>query len=230
MEIKKAPHVDLEKQSLTSLLLGLVVGISVLFVALEWRTPSGNNLIQAATNAFDREDTMLIEDQPEEQKPEDPAPQQEQQEAQLPDVFNVVDDNKEVAKINFENFENAKDVPPPPQLPSAPPQEEVDEIFEFVEEPTEFPGGQGELNKYLSKSIRYPELAIDNGIQGRVVVTFVIERNGKPSNVKVLRGVDPSLDKEAIRVVENMPAWKPGMQQGKPVRQRFNLPVVFRLQ
>lgn len=230
MEIKKAPHVDLERQKLTSLLLGLVVGISVLFVALEWRTPSGNNLIQAATNAFDREDTMLIEDQPEEQKPDEPAPQPEQQVAQLPEEFNVVKDDQQVAKVDFQNFSKADEVPPPPQLPTAPPKEEVDEIFEFVEEPTEFPGGQAELNKYLSKSIRYPEIAIDNGIQGRVVVTFVIERNGKPSNVKVLRGVDPSLDKEAIRVVESMPAWKPGMQQGKPVRQRFNLPVVFRLQ
>lgn len=230
MEIKKAPHVDLEKQTLTSLLLGLIVGLSVLFVALEWRTASGNNLIQAATSVFDGEDTILIEDQPEEQKPDEPAPQPEQVPQQIPTEFNVVDDNQQVAKIEFTNFEKAQDVPPPPQMPAAPPQEEVEEIFEFVEEPTEFPGGQAELQKYLGKSIRYPEIAIDNGIQGRVVVTFVIEKNGKPSNVKVVRSVDPSLDKEAIRVVEAMPAWKPGKQQGKAVRQRFNLPVVFRLQ
>ena len=91
-------------------------------------------------------------------------------------------------------------------------------------------GGPAELNKYLSKNIQYPEIAADNGIQGRVIVGFVIEKDGKPSQVKVLRGVDPALDKEAVRVVQSMPAWKPGKQRGKPVRQRFTLPVQFRLQ
>ena len=104
-----------------------------------------------------------------------------------------------------------------------------DQIFEFLEEMPEFPGGETEMMKFLSKNVVYPTIASENGIQGRVMVGFVVERDGSVSDVKVLRGVDPSLDKEAIRVVKSMPKWKPGMQTGKPVRCRFTIPVNFRL-
>ena len=94
----------------------------------------------------------------------------------------------------------------------------------------EFPGGQAAMMKWLSKNINYPPIAAENNIQGRVMVSFVVEPNGSISNVKIVRGVDPNLDKEAMRVVGKMPKWKPGMQTGKPVRARFTLPVQFRLQ
>ena len=116
----------------------------------------------------------------------------------------------------------------PPAPPPAP--EETDKIFVVVEEPTEFPGGNDALNKYLSKSIRYPEIAQENGIQGRVIVQFVVEKDGSTAHIEVARGVDPALDKEAVRVVKEMPKWKPGKQRGKPVRTKYTLPVVFRLQ
>ncbi len=117
-------------------------------------------------------------------------------------------------------------------LPELPVEKNNDEhkVFTVVEEPCQFPGGMGALMKFLSKNINYPEIAQDNGIQGRVIVSFIVEKDGLPSNVKVVRGIDPALDKEAVRVVKKMPAWKPGKQQGKSVRQRFTLPVVFRLQ
>jgi protein TonB len=94
----------------------------------------------------------------------------------------------------------------------------------------EFPGGQSALMKYLSENIRYPVIAQENGIEGRVICSFVVERDGSITDVQVVRGVDPSLDREAVRVIQSMPKWKPGKQRGKPVRVRFTLPIVFRLQ
>ena len=109
--------------------------------------------------------------------------------------------------------------------------EDVDQtVFEIVEENPEFPGGPEALQRFLTKNIVYPESAVDNGIQGRVMVNFVVERDGSVSGVDILKGVDPALDKEALRVVKLMPKWKPGKQQGKAVRTRFRVPVVFRLQ
>jgi protein TonB len=99
-----------------------------------------------------------------------------------------------------------------------------------VEEMPEFPGGQSALMKYLSENIRYPVIAQENGIEGRVICSFVVERDGSITDVQVVRGVDPSLDREAVRVIQSMPKWKPGKQRGKPVRVRFTLPIVFRLQ
>ncbi|MDI9605256.1 MAG: TonB family protein [Bacteroidota bacterium] len=106
---------------------------------------------------------------------------------------------------------------------------EVEKPFEVVEQNPEFPGGIAELHKYLSDNIRYPVIAQENGIEGRVIVRFVVSKTGEISDVEVLRGVDPSLDKEAVRVVESMPKWIPGRQRGRAVPVYFTLPVLFRL-
>jgi len=111
-----------------------------------------------------------------------------------------------------------------------PPKEEETKVFDVVEEMPSFPGGQAELMKYLSNNIKYPVVAEENGVQGRVILTFVVERNGSISDIKVVKAVDPSLDKEAIRVVKSMPHWIPGKQNGSSVRVKFTLPVIFRLQ
>ena len=100
-------------------------------------------------------------------------------------------------------------------------------IFDVVEQSPEYPGGPEALMRYLSDNIRYPVIAQENGIQGRVIVRFVVNKNGEISDVKVLRGVDPSLDKEAERVVKSMPKWIPGKQNGKAVNVYFTLPVNF---
>jgi protein TonB len=111
-------------------------------------------------------------------------------------------------------------------------EEEVEEqqIFQVVEEQPEFPGGMGECMKWLAKNMKYPQIAQENGVQGRVIVQFVVNRDGSIVDAVVARGVDPQLDKEALRVVGQMPKWKPGKQRGKEVRVRFTLPVMFRLQ
>lgn len=107
-------------------------------------------------------------------------------------------------------------------------EEEQDKIFEVVEQQAQFPGGS--VNGWLADHIKYPVVAAENGISGRVVVQFVVERDGSVSQVRVVRGVDPSLDKEAQRVISSMPKWIPGKQNGQAVRSRFTVPVTFRLQ
>ena len=111
-----------------------------------------------------------------------------------------------------------------------PPKVEETKIFDVVEQMPHFNGGDAALMEYLQKNIKYPVIAEENGIQGRVVTTFVVERDGSITDVKVIKSVDPSLDKEAVRVVKSMPKWVPGKQNGSAVRVKFTLPVTFRLQ
>ena len=116
---------------------------------------------------------------------------------------------------------------PPP--PPAPKPEVSNKVFDVVEEMPSFPGGQAALMSFLSSNIKYPVVAQENGVQGRVIVGFVVERDGSITDVKVMRSVDPSLDREAQRVVKAMPRWKPGKQNGSAVRVKYTVPVVFRL-
>ncbi len=111
-----------------------------------------------------------------------------------------------------------------------PPKEEENKVFDVVEEMPSFPGGDGALMEYLSKNLRYPAVASENGIEGRVIVRFVVGKDGAVSGVSVVRGVDSSLDKEAVRVVESMPKWTPGKQNGQAVSVYYTLPVTFKLQ
>ena len=111
-----------------------------------------------------------------------------------------------------------------------PPKEEETKVFDVVEQMPSFPGGQAALMSYLSNNIKYPQIAMENGVQGRVVCTFVVERDGSITDIRVVRGVDPSLDKEAIRVLKSMPHWIPGKQNGSAVRVKYTVPVTFKLQ
>ena len=235
MEIKKSAKADLERGKGLSLLLGLLVALSVVFVGLEWRSAVAQ--AQTTDRGFDAqeiEDVMNIEDQQKPEEPE-PEPQQAQQvEIQLPDEIKVVSNDKEVIKPTIISVDQDKPLPPP-NIPLGTKNVQVDEdvdqtVFEIVEENPEFPGGDKALTAFLLKNTVYPESAVDNGIQGRVMVNFVVERDGSVSGVEILKGGDPALDKEALRVVKLMPKWKPGRQQGKAVRTRFRVPVVFRLQ
>lgn len=111
-----------------------------------------------------------------------------------------------------------------------PPKEEETKVFDVVEQMPSFPGGAGALMQYLSSNIKYPVVAEENGVQGRVVCTFVVEKDGSITDVRVIKSVDPSLDKEAVRVVKGMPRWIPGKQNGSAVRVKYTVPVTFRLQ
>lgn len=131
------------------------------------------------------------------------------------------DEGGEVLKVEKAEIEQPK---PEPK------KEEDNKVFDVVEQQPAFPGGQSALLQWLSQNIHYPAVAEENGIQGRVVVSFVVEKDGSISNVQVVRGVDPSLDKEAARVVKAMPKWTPGKQNGQAVRVKYNVPVTFKLQ
>ncbi len=111
-----------------------------------------------------------------------------------------------------------------------PKHEEENKVFDIVEEMPSFPGGMAALNKYLHDNVHYPVVAQENGVQGRVTISFVVEKDGSVTDVKVAKSVDPSLDKEALRVVKSMPRWTPGKQNGATVRVKYNVPVNFRLQ
>ena len=151
-----------------------------------------------------------------------------------------MDQLDEKVAVGTENKEGVKDrtveavrndiavaAPPPPPAPKP---EVANKVFDVVEEMPSFPGGQGALMAFLSSNIKYPVVAQENGVQGRVIVGFVVEKDGSISDVKVMRSVDPSLDREAQRVVKAMPKWKPGKQNGSAVRVKYTVPVVFRLQ
>lgn len=231
MEIKKSPKADLEKGKGFNFLLGLVVALAVVYVGLEYRSYEKVEAYQRdKVDIADMEETILLEEnQPEPEQPEPEQPQQ--QEVQLPEEFKVVDNTQKVEKIALVSVEENKPLPPPtPVAPVKVEEEDANQIFEIVESPAEFPGGYTALLKYLKKSLVYPEQAADMGIQGKVIVRFVVEKDGSVSQANVVKGIDPSLDKEALRVIKAMPKWKPGMQQGRPVRVRCTQPVQFKLQ
>jgi protein TonB len=175
------------------------------------------------------EEEMVPITQPEEVKPPPPPPQP----VQVIDVIKIVDDeiklDDDVDLFEMEFKENLQVTINPFKEEEADVQEE--EIFMIVEDMPTFQGG--DLNKFrefIGKNLKYPDIAAENGIQGRVILSFVVEPTGVLSKVTILKGVDPALDKEAIRVVESSPKWKPGSQRGKPVRVSFNIPVIFMLQ
>ena len=114
--------------------------------------------------------------------------------------------------------------------PEPPKHEEENKVFDVVEQMPSFPGGMGALMSWLSQNIKYPVIAAENGVQGRVIVQFVVEKDGSVTDVRVAKSVDPSLDKEAQRVVKSMPRWIPGKQNGSAVRVKYTVPVTFRLQ
>ncbi|MBR8703663.1 energy transducer TonB [Porphyromonas levii] len=231
MRQKKTDRANLENNKGLFFLMGLVVALATVFVAFEW----GNKeiTVEEISQNVVLEEIEDIQITPEEEQA--PPPEPEIQQEVVVEELTIVEDDVKVADVQIASVDDAANKLQQTFTPPAPAQrsrEEVadDHIFEYLEEMPEFPGGQAAMMKWLSKNIQYPPIAAENNIQGRVMVSFVVEPDGSISNVQIARGVDSNLDKEAIRVVKQMPKWKPGMQTGKPVRARFTLPVQFRLQ
>ena len=134
-----------------------------------------------------------------------------------------------IADVKGNDELNGQDIADLQEVITQAPEEE-EEVFTMVEQMPQFPGGNTELLKYISKNVRYPAIAQENGIEGRVIVRFVVEKDGTIGEVQVVKGVDASLDKEAVRVVKTLPQWVPGKQNGRSVRVWFTLPVTFRLE
>ncbi|MDE6494584.1 MAG: energy transducer TonB, partial [Bacteroidales bacterium] len=152
--------------------------------------------------------------------------------AQISQEIEIVEDDVEIeneVEIDAESNENTvvEEYIAPPVVEEEEVQEE--EIFQIVEEMPGFPGGDEAVYKYLRDNIRYPVIAMESGIQGRVYLTFVVEKNGSITDVKVMRGIGGGCDEEAVRVVQKMPKWNPGKQRGRPVRVLYSIPVIFTL-
>lgn len=148
----------------------------------------------------------------------------------------VVSEEVPVApSTNEEQVENELEAVEEETLENTPAEETLENalveesVFDAVEQMPEFPGGRDQLNKYYESNLRYPEVAIENGIQGRVIVQFIVNTDGSISDATVIRSVDPACDEEALRVINSMPHWTPGQTNGKNVRVRYTLPVTFRL-
>ena len=226
MQLKKSQKASLEDKKLTYVLLGFVFVLSLCYVALEW-TEKEVTKYEVADMDFQFEEEIEIQQTSQETTPPPPPPP-----VQEVEVLNVVEDDVETETIEI-NTEDDKDVEVIIQAPVEVKEDEEDEevVFVVVETMPEFPGGQQALFKYLSENVKYPVIAQENGIQGRVICQFVVNKDGKIVDVEVVRsGGDPSLDKEAIRVIKSMPPWKPGKQRGKAVRVKYTVPVNFRLQ
>lgn len=226
MEIKKTPKADLERKKAVFFEIGLIVALLVVFAAFEYKSYDKTtiNLVQRTVDNTP-EEIVPITEQKVKPPPPPPPPKQVTQIKIVEDDVEVDDDIDLDVEANDETVVEEY----------IPPEEEdenikEDEIFTVVESMPQFPGGMGALMKYLAENIKYPPLAKESGIQGRVFINFVVEPDGSISHVKVLRGIGGGCDEEAVRVVEAMPNWKAGMQRGKPVRVSYNLPVKFTLQ
>ena len=228
MEVKKSPKADLENKKTTNLLVGAIIILAVLFVGFEWSerdkkvtTDSG---IQEVV--FEEEIIPITEqEQPKQAPPPPEAPKVEE-------VLEIMDNDTEVEESTIQASDDTQAAVEVKYTPVEVDEEEVEEqqIFQVVEEMPEFPGGMGECMKFLGKNIKYPTISQENGVQGRVIVQFVVNRDGSIVDPVVVRGVDPYLDKEALRVIKMMPKWTPGKQRNKPVRVKYTVPVMFRLQ
>lgn len=227
MEIKKSPKADLEGKRGSWLLVGYVVVLALMFVAFEWTQRDVKvSTDTGVTDLVFEEEIIPITQQEEIKAPPPPeAPS-------VAEVLNIVEDDaqvEETAIATTEETGKAVEVKyVPVQVEEEDPEENV--IFQVVENMPEFPGGMGALMQFLGKNIKYPAIAQENGVQGRVIVQFVVNKDGSIVDPVVVRSVDPYLDKEALRVIRTMPKWKPGMQRGKPVRVKYTVPVTFKLQ
>jgi len=224
MQLKKNPNASLEDKKFTYVLLGFVFVLSVCYVALEW-TEKEVTKYEVADTEFAFEEEIDIQQTSQETPPPPPPPA-----VQEVEVLNVVEDDVETQEIEINTEDDKTEVVIQAPVEIKEEEEEDNVVFVIVENKPEFPGGDQALMKYIAENIKYPVIAQENGIQGRVICQFVVNKDGSIVDINVVRSVDPSLDKEAIRVIKSMPKWKPGKQRGKAVRVKFTLPIVFRLQ
>jgi protein TonB len=199
-----------------------------MFIAFEWSERDKVINIDTGMGEFVFEEEIIPITEQEEQKTPPPPPEAPKAE----EIIEIAENDANVEETTIQASDETDKAVEVKYVPVEVEEEEVEEqqIFQVVEEMPEFPGGMAECMKWLSKNMKYPTISQENGVQGRVIVQFVVNRDGSIVDAVVARGVDPYLDKEALRVVGLMPKWKPGKQRGKEVRVKYTLPVMFRLQ
>lgn len=222
---KKSRKADLESKKVIFVEIGMVIALAAVLVAFEWKS-------------FEKTDfdlmSRVVEDIPEEmvqitqQNKPPPPPKPPPQTT----IINIVQDDVDIEDDIEIDVEADEQTEIQEYVPiDIPEEEEVEEapIFTVVESMPSYPGGDEARIRYLQENLKYPQMARESGIQGRVFVTFVVEKDGSITDVKILRGIGGGCDEEAIRVIQNMPRWNSGKQRGKPVRVQFNMPILFKL-
>lgn len=233
LEVKKSEKANLEQNRTTWLLLGFVLALATLFAGLELTQFQDAAEEPAPKKTKSKDDIIVVvEEIPPlviEKKVIPPPPQAKK----IVDVIKVVEDDVEIEEQELVSVQDMSEYADVEETDFVYVEEEIieEEIFDVVEEMPEFPGGMRELTKYLSKNIKYPRISRENNSQGKAFLKFTVNTDGSIQDVEVVRSSgDIYLDKEAVRVVEGMPKWKPGRQLGKAVRVKYVLPVNFRLQ
>ena len=216
MEPKKNPEVNLERKRGLFLQIGLVIALLVVLGAFEYKTYEKIAYNLGALNLDDLEEEIIPITKQEVKPPPPPPPP--------PEIIEIVEDDVVIEdEIKIEDTESDED-----EVIEII-EEDDDEFFMVVENMPEFPGGDLGLMKYIQKHVKYPAIAKEYNITGKVYVSFIVDKSGSVTNVKIVRGVDKNLDAEAVRVVKSLPKYKPGKQRGKSVRVMFTIPINFTL-
>jgi len=215
MEPKKNPKVNLENKKAMFFQIGLAVTLLAILIAFEWKSYDKSNYNLGDLNLDDMEEEIIPITRQEVKPPPPPPPP--------PEIIEIVEDEVEIEKeLEIEETETDED-----EIIEI--EEDDEEFFMVVENMPEFPGGDLGLMKFIQKNVRYPAIAKEYNITGKVYVSFIVDKQGNVTNVKIVRGVDKNLDAEALRVVSSLPKYKPGKQRGKPVRVMFTIPINFTL-
>jgi protein TonB len=229
MEAKKSPKADLENKKTLFLQIGLVIALVLCLLAFNWTTGQKNDSVfeGMTEQAIEEEQIPVTEEMPPEQAPPP--------EVTVTDLFEIVQNDVVLtSEVSFDDDETTEDKVVEIYAPvSLQAEEEAteEEVFVIVEDMPKFKGGDiNKFREWVQKRVRYPEIASENGIQGRVYITFVVETSGLVSNVSVTRSVDALLDEAAKEAVEASPKWEPGMQRGRPVRVRYSIPIIFQIE
>ncbi len=216
MEPKKNPDISLEKKKGLFFQIGLVITLVIVLGAFEWKSYDKLAYNLGQLNLDDLEEEIIPITKQEVKPPPPPPPP--------PEVIEIVEDDVEIEEeIEIEDTESDEDVEIEIE------EEDDEEFFMVVENMPEFPGGDLGLMKYIQKNVKYPAIAKEYNITGKVYVSFIVDKKGSVTNVKIVRGVDKNLDAEAMRVVKSLPKYKPGKQRGKSVRVMFTIPINFTL-
>jgi len=228
MEIKKSEKANLENKKLLFLEIGLVVSLLIVFIAFEWTQKETKvSMLEDTTEVVLEEEIIPITQET------PPPPPAAPKIPILSDQIDIVDDEIELEDDMFMNLEDDASLGVEIMDYVEVEEEVVEEEaipFQLVEEKPSFQGGDAnQFSKWVNQRLVYPEIAQENGVQGRVTLQFTVEKDGSVTKVKVLRGVDPSLDKEAVRVVSMSPKWKPGKQRDRAVPVTYTFPVIFQL-
>tara|TARA_B100001175_G_scaffold309389_1_gene311013 strand:+ start:42 stop:692 length:651 start_codon:yes stop_codon:yes gene_type:complete len=212
---KKDPKISLENKKSMFFQIGLVVTLIAVLISFEWKSYDKSNYNLGDLNLDDMEEEIIPITRQEVKPPPPPPPP--------PEIIEIVEDEVEIEnEVEIEETDTDED-----EIVEI--EEDDEEFFMVVENMPEFPGGDLGLMKFIQKNVRYPAIAKEYNITGKVYVSFIVDKQGSVTNVKIVRGVDKNLDAEALRVVSLLPKYKPGKQRGKAVRVMFTIPINFTL-